>query len=146
MGKDSKDFGLGGGQFGRIVLALLALSIFINYIDRGNLATAAPLIRSDLQLTNVEYGLLVSAFFWAYVPGQIIAAWLVQRINPYRTLSIGLAIWSTTTVASGFANGFAMLLLFRVLLGIGESAGFPRVRNCWRSICPSSDWERPMGW
>jgi MFS family permease len=114
-----------GGQFGGMALALLALSIFINYVDRGNLATAAPLIRSDLRLTNVEYGLLVSAFFWVYVPGQIIAAWLVQRINAYRTLSIGLAIWSAATVASGFANGFAMLLVFRVLLGIGESAGFP---------------------
>ena len=112
-------------QFGGGILALLALSIFINYVDRGNLATAAPLLKSDLRLTNAQYGLLVSAFFWVYVPGQIIAAWLVQRINAYRTLAIGLGIWSAATVASGFAAGFATLLLFRVLLGIGESAGFP---------------------
>jgi MFS family permease len=117
----------GGGRFTGTVLALLAISLFINYVDRGNLSTAAPLIRSDLRLSNVEYGLLVSAFFWIYAPGQIIAAWLVQRINAYRTLSIGLAIWSAATVASGFANGFAMLLLFRVLLGVGESAGFPAI-------------------
>ena len=113
------------GRFSGTVVALLALAIFINYVDRGNLSTAAPLIKSDLRLTNVEYGVLVSAFFWVYAPGQIIAAWLVQQINAYRTLSIGLAIWATATVASGFANGFAMLLLFRVLLGVGESAGFP---------------------
>ena len=62
-------------------------------MDRGNLATAAPLIKGELNLSNAQYGLLVSAFFWVYVPGQIMAAWLVQRINEYRTLALGLAVW-----------------------------------------------------
>ena len=53
---------------------LVAVAIFINYIDRGNLATAAPLIKSDLHLTNLQIGLLTSAFFAAYVPAQIAAA------------------------------------------------------------------------
>ena len=61
-------------QFGVVILTLVALSIFINYVDRGNLATAAPLIKSDLELTNTQYGFLVSAFFWIYVPGQLIAS------------------------------------------------------------------------
>lgn len=112
-------------QFGGAVLALLALAIFINYVDRGNLATAAPLIKNELRLTNVQYGLLVSAFFWIYAPGQIAASWLIQKINAYRALAIGLAVWSAATIASGLATGFVTLLLFRVLLGIGESAGFP---------------------
>jgi len=62
-----------GAKTGRIagVLApLLALAIFINYVDRGNLATAAPLIKAQLRLTNTRFGVLVSAFFWIYVPGQ----------------------------------------------------------------------------
>jgi MFS family permease len=122
---DVRTIGSTGVPFGGVVLALLALSIFINYVDRGNLATAAPLIKSELRLTNAQYGLLASAFFWVYVPGQIAASWLVQRINAYRTLAIGLAIWSAATMASGFATGFALLLFFRVLLGVGESAGFP---------------------
>src|SRR5215469_947930 len=112
-------------QLGGAVLGLLALAIFINYVDRGNLATAAPLITSDLRLTNVQYGLLVSAFFWIYTPGQILASLLIQKINAYRTLAIGLAIWSAATIASGLAGEFVTLLLFRVMLGIGESAGFP---------------------
>ena len=117
--------GPGIAQFSGGIVALLALAIFINYVDRGNLATAAPLIKGDLKLSNAQYGLLVSAFFWVYVPGQIIAAWFVQKINAYRTLALGLAVWSAATMATGLATGFWMLLAFRVLLGLGESAGFP---------------------
>jgi MFS family permease len=112
--------GLGTG-----VVALLALAIFINYVDRGNLATAAPLIRDELKLDHTEIGLLLGAFFWTYTPGQLLAGWLAEKINAYRTIAIGLALWSVATAASGFASGFFALLVLRLFLGLGESAAFP---------------------
>jgi MFS family permease len=112
--------GLGAG-----VVGLLALAIFINYVDRGNLATAAPLIKDQLRLNNTQIGLLLSAFFWTYMPGQLLAGWLAERINAYRTLAIGVALWSLATAATGLATGFATLFALRLLLGVGESAGFP---------------------
>jgi MFS family permease len=109
----------------RAVVPLLALAIFINYVDRGNLATAAPLIKDQLHLSSTQIGLLLSAFFWSYVPAQILAGWLAERINPYRILAIGFALWSIATAASGLASGFYSLMALRVLLGLGESAAFP---------------------
>lgn len=50
--------------FTRGILTLLALALLINYVDRGNLATGAPLIKDQLKLSNAQYGVLVSAFFW----------------------------------------------------------------------------------
>jgi hypothetical protein len=41
------------------VVALLTLAAFINYVDRGNLATAGPLIRDQLSLSNTQLGLLL---------------------------------------------------------------------------------------
>jgi len=107
------------------VVPLLAVAIFINYVDRGNLATAAPLIKDQLQLSSTQIGLLLSAFFWSYVPAQILAGWLAERINPYRTLAIGLALWSIATVAFGLMSGFFALMALRILLGLGESAAYP---------------------
>lgn len=107
------------------VVLLLALSVFINYVDRGNLATAGPLIKDELGLTATRFGLLVSVFFWTYTPAQILAGWLAEKINPYRTLALGLAIWSAATALTGLANGFAMLIALRLLLGLGESVAFP---------------------
>src|SRR5258708_29997649 len=89
---------------GPTVVPLLAIAVFINYVDRGNLATAAPLIKDQLQLSSTQMGLLLSAFFWSYVPAQLLAGRLAERINPYRTLAIGLGLWSIATAASGFAT------------------------------------------
>lgn len=107
------------------VVPLLAIAVFINYVDRGNLATAAPLIKGELKLSGTQLGLLFSAFFWTYTPSQILAGWLVERINAYRTLAIGLALWSLATALSGLAASFTSLIALRLLLGLGESAAFP---------------------
>jgi MFS family permease len=112
--------GLGAG-----VVPLLAIAIFINYVDRGNLATAAPLMKDELRLSVAQLGLLFSAFYWTYIPSQILAGWLAERINAYRTLALGLGIWSLATAASGLATSFALLIALRLLLGVGESAAFP---------------------
>ena len=45
----------------RRVVLLLALAIFINLVDRGNLATSAPLLEDSLRLTNSQMGVLLSA-------------------------------------------------------------------------------------
>jgi MFS family permease len=111
--------------FGGGVVVLLALAIFINYVDRGNLATAAPLMKDELHLSASRIGLLLSAFFWTYVPAQILAGWLSEKINPYRTYALGLGLWSVSTALTGLAGGFSMLILLRLLLGLGESVAFP---------------------
>jgi ACS family D-galactonate transporter-like MFS transporter len=44
------------------MLALLAFSVFINYIDRGNLSIAAPLLKDELGMSASQLGLLLSSF------------------------------------------------------------------------------------
>jgi MFS family permease len=107
------------------MVILLAVAAFINYVDRGNLATAGPLIKTELNLSNTEFGLLISAFFWTYTPAQLGAGWLAQRFNTYAVMGWGLALWGIATIATGFTSTFAALLALRLLLGLGESVAFP---------------------
>jgi len=108
-----------------VVLVLLCVSVFINYIDRGNLSTAAPLIKNALHLSATQLGLLLSSFFIAYMLGHFVTGWLVDRFEAFRMLLIGFVVWSIATILTGFAQGFATLFLFRLLLGAGESFAFP---------------------
>jgi MFS transporter, ACS family, D-galactonate transporter len=104
---------------------LLALSIFINYIDRGNLAIAAPLIQTDLGLSPYQLGILFSSFFWSYAIFQIVSGWLVDRFPVNSVLAFGFFLWSAATFGTGLVHGFALLLAMRLILGIGESVAYP---------------------
>jgi ACS family D-galactonate transporter-like MFS transporter len=48
------------------VLILLGISVFLNYIDRGNLAIAAPMVKDELGISASRLGILLPAFFWTY--------------------------------------------------------------------------------
>ena len=104
---------------------LLALSIFINYIDRGNLAIAAPLIKDDLGLSYSQLGALLSSFFYTYAIFQIVSGWLVDRFPVNWVLALGILLWSAATFGTGLVSGFKLLLLMRLILGIGESVAYP---------------------
>lgn len=106
-------------------LVLLCLSVFINYIDRGNLSTAAPLIKNELRLTATQLGFLLTAFFITYAIGHFVAGPLVDRFEAFRTLLVGFVLWSVATALTGLAQGFAALFTLRLVLGSGESVAFP---------------------
>jgi|HubBroStandDraft_6_1064221.scaffolds.fasta_scaffold02688_10 ACS family D-galactonate transporter-like MFS transporter len=107
------------------VAALLAISTFINYIDRGSLSLAVPLLKDELHLSPWQLGILLSSFFWTYTSFQIVSGWLVDRFNVNWVLAGGFFIWTIATATTGFVHGFEMLLIMRLILGVGESVAFP---------------------
>jgi MFS family permease len=115
---------------------LLAAALFINYVDRGAVPTAAHLIQGELGFSERQLGLLFSAFFWTYALLQIPVGWIAERYGAQRVLTAGLTIWACATVLAGFAHSFAALLALRLLLGIGESAGFPCLSKLLATVVP----------
>ena len=109
----------------RALILLLGAAVFLNYVDRGAVGIAAPLMKSELGLSATQFGLIVSAFFWVYAPVQLVVGWLVDRFSVYRLMAGGVLLWAVATLAMGFAGGFASLLVLRILLGVGETIAFP---------------------
>jgi MFS family permease len=114
-----------GRSTGRTLVVLLGFAVFLNYVDRGAIGIAAPLMKSELGLSATQFGLIASAFFWVYAPIQLAVGWLVDRFSVYRLMACGVLLWAVATLATGFAAGFISLLLLRVLLGMGETVAFP---------------------
>ena len=117
-------------------MSLLAIVLLINYVDRGALPTAVPLIQHDLKLDNEQVGRLLSAFFWVYAFVQVPVGWLAERYGAQRVLAGGLIVWSAATMLVGVTSSFAMLLALRLLLGLGESVGFPAVSKLVAAVVP----------
>lgn len=117
-----------------VALTLLMVSGIVNYLDRGTLAVANPLIRADLGLSLGQMGLLLSAFSWSYALCQLPVGGLVDRIGPRRLLGAGLIIWSLAQAAGGVVSSFGYFIVARIVLGIGEAPQFPsaaRVVSNW---------------
>jgi ACS family D-galactonate transporter-like MFS transporter len=106
-------------------LVLLTLCGLINYVDRGNLSIAAPLLKAELGLSASQLGILFAAFFTTYTGMQFVIGWVVDRFDVNRVLAAGFLLWSLATALTGVVRGFAMLLGMRLILGIGESVAVP---------------------
>jgi MFS family permease len=111
------------GSIGLVLL--LGLAILLNYVDRGAIAIASPQLKPELGLSATQYGLAVSAFFWTYVPLQLFVGWACDRWCVYRLIAAGIALWAASTMAMGLVGGLALLVVLRLLLGLGESITFP---------------------
>jgi MFS family permease len=118
------------------LIGLMTALLFVNYVDRGNLATVGTLVAHDFRLTNTQFGLLLAAFYWTYAPAQLVLSWVCPRVDNFRLLTLGALVWSLTTAATSLATGFASLLAMRLLLGIGESVIYPASSALFAQLVP----------
>jgi MFS family permease len=112
------------GTVGRVFMLLCAM-YFIEYVDRVNLSVAAPLLKTELQLSNTQLGLALSAFGYCYALFQIIVGYAGDRFGPRRTLAISGLLWGAGTLLTGFTGGLAGLVFSRLLVGLGEAGTIP---------------------
>jgi ACS family D-galactonate transporter-like MFS transporter len=107
------------------IVGVLLLAAILNSADRSSLAIAAPALSRELMLSPVQMGFLLSAFFWTYAIGQVVAGWFTDRYPVLWVFTIGFVVWSGATFCTGLVQGMTALLVLRLLLGGGESVAFP---------------------
>jgi MFS transporter, Spinster family, sphingosine-1-phosphate transporter len=108
-----------------VVGVLLAIYI-LNFLDRQIVAILAAPIQKDLGLSDLQLGLVTGlAFAVFYSLLGLPLAWVADRFNRIRLLSIACALWSAMTAVCGLANSFLTLFLARIGVGVGEAACVP---------------------
>lgn len=103
------------------------MSSTLNYLDRLLLNTLAPLIMLQLGFNQTDFGLLISAFSIAYAASSLLTGWFLDRVGVNRGISTAVTWWSAAAVGTGLVRSFGGLVVCRVALGVGESAGVPAV-------------------
>lgn len=117
-----------------VVFLMIWLTYFVSYFDRTNLSLAMPYLSKDLHLGPAQIGVVFSAFFLGYMvimfPGGLIA----DKWGPKIVLIGSLTAWSIFTGLTGMVSSFAVLILVRVLFGVGEGLQVPaayKVLGTW---------------
>jgi ACS family D-galactonate transporter-like MFS transporter len=108
-----------------LIIRMCFLANAISYIDRANLAIAAPGIRAELGIDAAAMGLVLSAFFWTYALMQLPAGWFIDKLGVHISLAFAVSWWSIFTIATGAARGVSQFVAARLMLGVGEAASLP---------------------
>ena len=123
------------GTVGRVFMLLCAM-YFIEYVDRVNLSVAAPLLKTELSLSNTQLGLALSAFGYCYALFQIVIGYAGDHFGPRRTLAFSGVLWATGTLLTGFTGGLVSLVLARLLVGLGEAGTIPTATRAMSNWVP----------
>jgi MFS family permease len=106
-------------------VAMLWLVFFFNYSDRQAIYAVFPLIKQQLQLSDLQLGVLGACFMWMYALFGPFAGWASDRVSRRNLILGSLIFWSVMTGLTAFARNFAELAACRALGGLGEAFYFP---------------------
>lgn len=122
-----------------LILGLMCLMYFIAYIDRVNISIIAPMLKHEMGFTPTQLGLVFSAFAYPYAAMQILGGWFADKYGPRLVLGILSTIWAIATILCGFSWGLWSLIMFRILLGIGEGGAFPAATRSFTYWMPATE-------
>ncbi|HWL17810.1 MAG TPA: MFS transporter, partial [Opitutus sp.] len=111
------------------LLILTGLNL-LDYLDRQLLASVLTPVKEELQLSDGELGVLLSAFMWGYFLTSPIFGYLGDRVPRRWLIAAGVFVWSIGTLMTGHVSALAALIFFRVLVGLGE-ASFGTISPGW---------------
>ena len=100
---------------------LTGLNLF-NYFDRYVLSAVLPSLQRDLHLNDGDAGRLATAFMLGYFITSPFFGYFGDRTSRKWLIALGIFIWSLGTLLTGFAATFAVLVAFRVIVGVGEAS------------------------
>ena len=123
---------------------LLNTGILIVYCLRVNMSVAAQDMRNELNWSETEKGLVLSAFYWGYALGQIPASRLAAMYGARDLFGLSVLIPSIITlfVPAACRSSFSLALFSRAFLGFIESASFPCVFHFLPTWVPLN--EKPL--
>ncbi|MGB0449621.1 MAG: ACS family MFS transporter [Porticoccaceae bacterium] len=129
------------------LVSLSMLAVFICYIDRVNMSVAIIPMAEEFGWGPAMQGSVLSSFFVGYLLLQILGGTLADRFGGKIVLGLGVILWSLFTLLTPMAAsiGLSILILNRILMGMGEAVTFPSIYALLARWVPVSERSRAMG-
>jgi ACS family hexuronate transporter-like MFS transporter len=124
---------------------LVTLAIAISYFDRQALPVAIAAVERTIPISDAQFALLQAAFLATYALLYAGGGKLLDVIGTRTGFAISMAWWSLACALHGFAHGLALLVVARLLLGIGEGAAFPAATRVIAEWLPATKRATAMG-
>lgn len=129
---------------GWFLVIMLTLAYIFSFVDRYILGLLIEPIKAEFNLTDRSIGWLLSAFTLIYGFVGIFMGWLIDRGKRIWIVSIGVALWSAATMATGTAKNFTQLFAARMGVGIGEATLSPATFSIIGDSFPTEKRGKPI--
>jgi len=106
------------------ITILLFASLTLNFMERLTLANVAPVLRTDLDISNTQYSVIVVVFMAGMTLGQLPAGILIDWIGARLALPVLFIGWSLADMAHAFARGVASLSVLRLIMGLFQYGNY----------------------
>ena len=125
-------------------VALLFFVTMVNYIDRASIAYAINVIEYEFRLSPSEVGSILGVFGLGYSLSTFLGGLAADHLGAKRTLVGATLGWMAATVLLGCANGFLVIMIARLSLGLSEGANFPGMTRALSDWLPENERARAL--
>lgn len=108
-----------------MVVGLLWLAFFINYVDRQVVFSIFPVLRRELNFSNQQLGLIGSIFIWVYSLCSPVVGRMADVIRRERVIVVSLVLFSLATLGTGLSTSAEIFLFWRAVMGVTEALYAP---------------------
>ena len=127
-----------------IIVGLLWLAYFVNYLDRQVVFSILPVLQKELHFTNAQLGLIGSIFIWVYSLACPPAGRLADRFRREWLAPASLVLWSVATLATGLSRSVESFLFWRGIMGVTEGLYFPAAVSVIAAVHPGATRSRAI--
>ena len=137
-----------------LILALILLASFLAYVLRSNMSIVGPTIKNEIGFTEMQLGMVLSAFSLSYAIFQIPSGVFGGRLGSRVAIAAIAIVWGVLTIAFGLVPGsgaasigvvVASLVALRFLMGVAQAPIFPVTGATTADWFPVGHWGLPLG-
>lgn len=91
-----------------------------------------------------QQGLVLSAYYWGYMLSQIPGGQLAEQFGGRHVFGWSMVIAAVATLLCPIAasNSFILLIILRIIIGLGEGVGYPCMHAIWAFWAPPAERSR----
>lgn len=128
-------------------IALCSAANFINAADRVIMPIAIIPMTNEYHWSLYWRGWILSSFAFGYITSQVIGSQLATALGGKRVLTFAVLLWSASMLLTPrIASSLTLLIMSRVLLGLGEGIGLPTIFTIFADSIPVQERSRAFSY
>jgi EmrB/QacA subfamily drug resistance transporter len=129
-----------------LISLIVACAMFMQNMDSTVIATALPVIARSLDESPLRLNVAITCYLLSLAVFVPISGWTADRLGARRVFSAAIVVFTLGSIGCGLSNSLAMLVVSRIVQGMGGAMMVPVGRLVLLKTVPRSELVRAMSY